>query len=75
MSNEMVCRVARAVQGAVRLTDDEAYEAARAAIAAMREPTEAMLRRPGVSSDQIITAIWTVMIDAALNEPGSDRTR
>lgn len=80
---EMVKRVARAIHAAMDLTDGLDAEAAevyaRAAIAAMREPTEKMLNAPLDPSDYAFGVtvagslheadaidIWTAMIDEAL---------
>lgn len=83
MNNEMVERVARAIDtaliGAVWVNpyDNAAVvrvhaalrTAARAAIEAMREPSGAMVRACfAVSSSGWPQVIWPAMIDAALNE-------
>lgn len=68
---EMVERVARAIFAAMDLTDGLDAEAAevyaRAAIAAMREPTEAM-KRPNTdwSDGERNAAVYTAMIERAL---------
>lgn len=75
MCESMIERVARAIQAKLDYefaergglaADEMAVMAARAAIEAMREPTESM-RRAGLS--HIYTAeIFSAMIDAALSE-------
>jgi hypothetical protein len=74
--DEMVERVARAIyeEGLTRSRmGDHTYEAmlatARAAIAAMREPSAAMANSPDLwlGPDEI-TEQWRVMIDAALRD-------
>jgi len=74
---EMVDRVARAIyeEGLVRArmvdhTHEAVLAVARAAIAAMREPTEAMLECAGSAEDyadrdNIFAHAWRAMIDAA----------
>ena len=65
----MVGRVARAI--AYHLTDDmdAATAAARAAIAAMREPSDKMLDAVGVRYNRGNKKyFWQAMIDAALEE-------
>ena len=69
MSSEMVERVARAIalwrHGGE--TNWEHFEDhAKIAIAAMREPTNEMLRTYQVERTQEIKAIWQNMIDEAL---------
>lgn len=81
--SEMVERVAKAADEVLRdflkYPDDGALRdatllIARAAIEAMREPTESMLR--GVGDGEIVLAstespasVWSAMIDAALTPP------
>jgi len=69
MDNEMIDRVAKAI--ALRDTTDE-FAMARAAIAAMREPTEKMLNAEGVHSSCHTCGGhkegWQAMIDAVINE-------
>jgi hypothetical protein len=80
--SEMVERVARALHEAHKpwcdytydfehpMASREVYEAlARAAIAAMREPTEGMIEArsvPGVLERSDIRLVWMAMVDAAL---------
>ena len=72
MPDSMIERVARALLVADRsaITPDYYQRMARAAIEAMREPTEAMLdagvnfRERNARTEQI----WQAMIDAALKE-------
>lgn len=78
----MVERVARAIARAepLCLPWDEISEiqktlfrtAARAAIEAMREPTEAMVDATFVFANEPAAAVYNAMIDAALSE-GTDR--
>lgn len=72
----MVERVARALYGAGdnAVGWESVVDEARAAIAAMREPTEAMLailedRMEYWDNDKPISDIYSSMIDAALAEP------
>lgn len=88
MSNEMVRRVARAMRECLeaepfadnqtpgRTESDQYVLMARAAIAAMREPTEAMTKAYYCNSDPATgqrrwagTKVYRAMIHAALNEP------
>lgn len=67
--SEMVERVVGVLQGELRheFTRDDLKEAARAAIAAMRQPTAAMLSAlPYPGPEDYPTASWRAMIDAAL---------
>ena len=66
---EMVRRVARAMEAVGADMEFEDY--ARAAIEAMREPTDKMYEAAkgdfgGVGALKMSRAIWTAMIDAAL---------
>lgn len=67
--SEMVERVAHAIKAKVPfgygMTDAETLQYARAAIEAMREPTEAMLDN-GPSEPYMDGDVWAKMIDAAL---------
>ena len=70
----MVERVAKAIRDA-STQDDWTRAAARAAIEAMREPTEAMMeavdcggRKRGWLSGKMRESNWCAMIDAALKE-------
>lgn len=83
MSGEMVERVARAIATTARFPNftDEVRDTflphARAAIAAMREPTETM-RDAGTMADEDQWAgnpprVWRAMIDAALAETEQER--
>jgi len=66
-SGPMVERVARAIAVKYKTTSGADYEGmARAAIAAMREPTEAVLWRVGMHKRDAWTRAWQAMIDAAL---------
>jgi hypothetical protein len=77
---EMVDRIMRAMNAykdTLPKTSDDApfiYShrkgLARAAIAAMREPTEAMVKKGGSEVDWLrgLTDAWKAMIDAALSE-------
>lgn len=74
--SEMVERVARAIEAKVNEGRDfcSAEDVARAAIEAMREPTEAMEEaaldvRPLMLPDSP-REVWGAMIDAALNKEG-----
>lgn len=66
--SEMMMRVARALSDADHMADGDYRKLARAAIEAMREPTEAM-----IASDQLpyspgeMIGFWEIMIDAALS--------
>lgn len=86
MSNEMVKRVAMAIceasavgPGASPTLDWRSYEGqARAAIEAMRHPTEEMLFRAGLVSDmprdgKKPARILSAMVDAALQQKESVR--
>ena len=77
--SEMIERVARAIfkemLPAIRMTEqDAAYYStvAHAAIEAMREPTEAMIKEgaygSGEDSAGVACGAWKAMIDAALDE-------
>ncbi len=79
--NEMVEIVARAICVAAKMNPDDAMggwvhwkEEARAAIEAMREPTEAMIEyadkntRAGHDGEDL-HAVWVAMIDPALTPP------
>ena len=72
--DDMIERVARAIGRAELLPDDadrhwKRFEIhARAAIEAMREPTEAMCEAADVVECNQPECIWQAMIDAALNE-------
>lgn len=82
MGSDMIERVARAIAEEAAMWGDEAtrpevrHALARAAIAAMREPTEAMveagasdvIQSPCNTSYEIATDAYRVMIDAALAE-------
>lgn len=81
--SEMVERVAGAIYDAAGDCDQEmnlaaARALARAAIAAMREPTEAMkaaggfayMERGGMNARDGSDDIWRAMIDAALKQAG-----
>jgi hypothetical protein len=81
MASEMVEAVAKAIVGRMDTSYSwqEAVEVARAAIAAMREPTEAMevaaedvvLSRPA-SQKHAAATVWQAMIDEALkDQPGA----
>lgn len=64
----MIERVARAVAQKMFVEPNEYHrDLARAAIAAMREPTEAMLRGDALART-LWYKIWQDMIDAALKE-------
>lgn len=66
--NDMVERVARAIEDRLRGKDFLSYEeAARAAIEAMREPTDAMADDGYRAIKHGADAVWRAMIDAALN--------
>ena len=70
--SEMVGRVAVVIAEAIDAATaqgDFAKDIARAAIAAMREPTEAMIRAcdwPNTDRNSSLEDVWRVMIDAAL---------
>lgn len=86
MAESMVERVARAIFDACgkqstvivlpwEAQDQDDFRAiARAAIAAMREPTEAMLESVSALTmrDNTPGMDWRLMIDAALSEPQED---
>jgi hypothetical protein len=63
---EMIDRVGGAIQDAIR-TRGSYEHLARAAIAAMREPTEAMLAE-GPGEPYMDAHVWARMIDAALGQ-------
>ncbi len=71
MSNEMIERVANGIvqtlkdKGYGQCADRNGMELAKAAIEAMREPTEAMLN---IDSNLGYEMAWKRMIDAALKE-------
>ena len=80
MADTMIERVARAIRDVIPAGDDYPTDAARAAIEAMREPTEAMM---GDGADagahavlngelhpesRSVGLVWAAMIDAALKE-------
>lgn len=82
-TDSMVERVARVILRAQRNFDDESGRvAARAAIAAMRKPTQKMIEEGstqiaydkawdnGAEKDAI--AVWQEMINAALGDPAKD---
>ena len=83
---EMVERVARAIKAKVPvgygMTEDEALEYARAAIEAMREPTDAMRKAMRDADDQSVIHnyggrlspddAYEIAIDAALSPPSKD---
>jgi hypothetical protein len=84
----MVQRVANAIQGPLGVSTVDAMIAAKRAIEAMREPTDAMILAAGrykvddncyETAEQFrkytgIPNIWDAMIDAALAEPsGKER--
>lgn len=71
--SEMVEKVATAIQEHTDATSWKAcMNAARAAIEAMREPTEGMTSPEGTCSEWVngaeAAALWRYMIDAALTE-------
>lgn len=74
--NEMVKRVARAIEKAVYETDRggltgwDAKAVARASIEAMRVPTEAMrfVGSVAIYNDESAIDVWGLMIDAALED-------
>ena len=72
--SEMIERVAHAIRveftGMFKEDQAPAYERlARAAIEALREPTEEMLIASEVDlNDFDVAAVWSVMIDAALKQ-------
>ncbi len=67
--DDMVERVARAIQEGIPLepTWEDCLGLARDAIAAMREPTEAMILR-GEEDQYRVEYIWRYMIDESLKE-------
>jgi hypothetical protein len=69
--NEMVLRVEDAIRRALDARSGVIMlgEVARAAIAAMREPTDEMRK---VCSFETAEVEWPAMIDAALKSPQSD---
>lgn len=69
--SEMVDRVAKALEARLKGNEFLSYEdAARAAIEAMRQPTQAMIEAGAVGSGEDSEAVaegaWEYMIDAAL---------
>jgi hypothetical protein len=68
MSNAMIARVEKAIREA----DAAGYSPARAAIAAMREPTEEMMDPEALRDTEWILnnglMVWQAMIDEALKE-------
>lgn len=76
--SEMVERVAGAIAyemgyvwGSSGVDHEELRTAARAAIAATREPTEAML--VAAAREVVSEAKWRAMVDAALDDSKADR--
>ena len=73
MTDNMIERVAQAITKVLsptgdrpRMVEDAGMDAARAAIAAMREPTPEML--PAEMYEKTYRHIWQKMISAALGE-------
>jgi hypothetical protein len=65
----MIERVAQAIAKEMGYRDPDTVEfAARAAIAAMREPTREMLNAQAVLSTSFARSVWLAMIDGALEE-------
>ncbi len=60
----MIDKVAKAIRDA----EDRCYSPAHAAIKAMREPTDEMIRVGSLDSDMSAKRIWREMIDEALKE-------
>lgn len=72
MTNTMIERVAKALEKNLEGKEFSSFEdAARAAIEAMREPTETMLEE-GPPYPYMDNIIWGMMIDAALSEEPSE---
>jgi len=72
---DMIKRVAKAINDALLQHGDyKPNELARAAIVAMREPTEEMAQTvasaytAGVANPKMITKIYSAVVDAALEE-------
>lgn len=68
--SEMVEKVARAIRdeadkGDALVSLSEAFDLARAAIEALREPTKGMIEKAGLH-DLALKELWEDMIDAAL---------
>lgn len=69
MSNEMIERVAKAIQeNMIGHIVDDVNELAKAAIQAMREPTEEMLRHVPYKDSEPPIDTYQRIIDAALKE-------
>lgn len=75
MSALMVERVAKAIhsrRGHIPWPDKNSCEScmldAKAAITAMREPTEEMIYRNGINDSGKAADLWKLMIDAALKD-------
>jgi len=80
MADTMIERVAQAISGVIPAGNDYATDAARAAIEAMREPTDEMLCDGAEAGDhgvlngelhperRSVGLVWYGMIDAALKE-------
>jgi hypothetical protein len=68
--NDLIERVARALTDHWENLEEKQrnyfYQKARAAIEAMREPTEAMIAREDDDGRAMVIEIWQAMIDAAL---------
>lgn len=71
MSEDMVEKVADAIETAMASDDNSPSDLARAAIEAMREPTLAMAQEGAWAGHETVEASWRAMIDAALNPPPS----
>jgi len=65
--NEMVERVAKAIEDKMASDDNMPEDLARAAIAVMYEPTPEMIRA-GLRTRPTVMETWHTMIDAALAE-------
>lgn len=73
MAESMVERVARAICRAHgKWIEDDSWriyqDEARAAIEAMREPTDAMMRQMEIAGGAGMRGVWWMGVDAALNE-------
>ncbi len=68
MANEMIEKVAKAIRDSFNSNDVDCYPIAKAAIAAMREPTEEMIDAGAYDLNMKLQQQWQAMIDAALKE-------
>jgi hypothetical protein len=67
MSNEMIERVTKAIRDSFNSNDIDCYPIAKAAIAAMREPTVNMIYELAKTEKGFDRKTYEAMIDAALD--------